>query len=124
MNPVQISDLEERFRPLTDAEKINATALLSDAWERAQAKVPGLQARRDAGLLSDGLVTSVVAAMAVRVLRNPEALKAWIVDGDSFTRDNAVASGLLFITADEIALLSGVPLSSEQVPLSGSVRYR
>lgn len=111
MNPVVIEDLEERFRPLTDAEKTRAQALLDDAWEELVARVPTLQARRDAGTVSDGLVRRVVAAMAVRVLRNPEAIRQWSVDDASFTRDHLVSSGLLFVSAEEFGLLAGVPMA-------------
>lgn len=110
-NPVQVSDLVARFRPLTPQETTNAEAWLVDAWEEVLGKVPNLQARVASGQLRDGQIVRVVAAMVVRVLRNPEALKAWQVDGDSFTRDNLVASGLLFISDEEISLLAGTTTS-------------
>lgn len=122
MNPAIISDLEARFRPLTDAELPNAEALLDDAWEELQARIPDLMARRDAGTVSDGLVRRVVTAMVVRVLRNPDAIRQWGVDDATFTRDTLVSSGLLFVSADEVALLSGAPIGPLP-PLSFSAPY-
>lgn len=122
MNPAIISDLEARFRPLTDAELPNAEALLDDAWEELQARIPDLTARRDAGSVSDGLVRRVVTAMVVRVLRNPDAIRQWGVDDATFTRDTLVSSGLLFVSADEVALLSGAPIGPLS-PLSFSAPY-
>lgn len=123
VNPVTVPDLEVRFRSLTEPEKKTAEALLADAWEELQARVPALKARRQAQLVSDGLVVRVVAAMVVRVLRNPDALRSWVVDGDSFTRDQLVSSGLLFITPDEVELLSGIRRGGPAQHLSFSVPY-
>lgn len=111
MNPVQIADLEQRFRPLTETERVNAQALLDDAWEELLVRVPDLQSRLEDGRVSLGLVVRVVSAMAVRVLRNPAAIKQWSIDDASFTRDSLVASGLLYATAEEIGLLAGTPLA-------------
>lgn len=107
-NPTAVEDLVPRFRPLTAAEEVNAAAWLADAWEELRARVPSLEARYAAGLVTDGLIRRVVAAMVVRVLRNPDSLRSWTVDGDSFTRDQLVSAGLLFVSRDEIELLSGV----------------
>lgn len=110
MNPVIVDDVEERFRSLTDAEKRVAEALLDDAWEELSARVPMLADRRAGGLVTDGLVRRVVAAMVIRVLRNPEAIRQWSVDDASFTRDSVVSSGLLFVSDGEVALLTGTPV--------------
>lgn len=122
-NPTEVSHLELRFRPLTDPEKTVAEALLGDAWEELQARVPGLEARITAGHVSEGLIVRVVAAMVVRVLRNPEAIRQWQIDDASFTRDTLVSSGLLYASPDELALLTGVPVGP--LPhLSFSAPYR
>lgn len=122
MNPAIISDLEARFRPLTEPEKANAQAWLDDAWEELQARLPGLSSRLTDGLISEGLVRRVVAAMVVRVLRNPDAIRQWGVDDATFTRDTLVSSGLLYVSADELALLSGTPIGPLP-PLSFSAPY-
>jgi hypothetical protein len=104
---VNVSDLEARFHSFTAAEETTAQALLDDAWEELLARVPDLEQRMAGGLTSVGLVIRVVAAMAVRVLRNPEAVKSWSVDDAAFTRDSLVSAGFLFASGDEIDLLTG-----------------
>jgi hypothetical protein len=105
-NPVQISDVEARFRSLADAEKATAEAWLDDAWAIIQLQVPGLPQRVTSGELPNDVVKAIVAAMVIRVLRNPEAIRSWTVDDASFTRDTALSAGLLYATPDELALLS------------------
>lgn len=119
-NPVELSDIELRFRTFTDQEQPGAQALLDDAWEELQARVPTLGARAAAGYITDGLIRRVLAAMVVRVLKNPDAIRQWQVDDASFTRDQLVSSGLLLVTPDEVALLSGVP-AAPPGPLAFSV---
>ncbi|TYP82069.1 hypothetical protein [Blastococcus xanthinilyticus] len=108
-NPTVVTDVEDRFRTLNDAERRLAGSLLADAWEEllAPRNVPDLEDRLGRDVVSVGLVRRVVAAMVIRVLRNPEAIRQWQVDDASFTRDSMVSSGLLYASADEIALLSG-----------------
>lgn len=122
-NPVGVQDLQARFpRPFTDVEKSMAVALLADAWEELLARVPSLEARMSSGLAREGLVIRVVSAMVNRVLRNPEAIRQWTVDQDSFTRDSALSAGLLYATEDEVGLLAGQPTAGAP-PISFSAGY-
>lgn len=105
-NPAQIIDLEARFRPLSEAEKANATAWLTDAWAIVLSSVPDLENRMAAGHPSEPLVRSVVTAMVIRVLRNPDAIRQWAVDDASFTRDTAMSAGALYVSPEEVALLA------------------
>lgn len=110
-NPVEIYHLEARFRPLTtDAERDNAQALLDDAWEEllAPKNIPDLDERMADGRVSEGLVIRVVRAMVLRVLRNPDSLRSWSIDDGTFVRDSAVSSGELYVSPDEVQLLTGV----------------
>lgn len=106
-NPVSIANLEARFRPLTDAEKDSAQELLDDAWAVLLGTVPDLESRMGSGATSVSLVHFVVAAMVMRVLRNPNGVRQWAVDDYSETRDSSVAAGSLYVSADEVALLTG-----------------
>ncbi len=108
-NPTVVTDLEERFRPLTVDETRVATALLVDAWEELLVRVHDLEARMADGRVTEGLVRRVVAAMVIRVLRNPDAIRQWQVDDASFTRDALVSAGLLYASDEEVALLAGSP---------------
>ena len=106
-NPVIVDDLEARFRPLTTDEKTVAQALLEDAWAVLLTVVPDLEARISSGTTSVGLVVSVEAAMVLRVLRNPNGVRSWSVDDYSETRDSALSAGSLYVSPDEVALLTG-----------------
>lgn len=85
----------------------------SDAWldgrlvaahARLRAKVPGLDARVASATdpLESLLVKEVLVEMVLRVVRNPEGYSQEN-DGDyGYTRDRAVASGRLHVTAEEL----------------------
>lgn len=119
-NPVDLAQVELRFRSFPEPERPKAQALLDDAWAELQARVPTLGARAAAGQLSPALITRVVAAMVIRVLKNPDAIRQWSIDDASFTRDQLVSGGLLFVTPDEVALLAGGPIGPP-APLAFSV---
>lgn len=105
-NPVVIADLEARFRPLTDPEQSVAQALLDDAWAILLTRRPSLEQQITDGTVADASVRVVVAAMVLRVLRNPNGVKSWTVDDYSETRDNSLAAGALYVSDDELGLIS------------------
>ena len=100
-NPVIVADIEARWRPLTAAEETVAEAYLDDAWAVVLSQVPGIEARMAAGTLSLDLVVKVVAAMVLRIMRNPDGVRQWSVDDASFTRDQALSAGLLYLADSE-----------------------
>lgn len=104
-NPAIVADLEARFRPLSDTERDNAQALLDDAWAILLSHRPTLEAPTPP--VSSDLVRAVVSAMVLRVLRNPEGIRQWSVDDASFTRDNALSAGGLYVSDEELSLLNG-----------------
>jgi hypothetical protein len=105
-NPVVVADLEARFRSLTDDEQTVAQALLDDAWAILLGQKPNLDAQMAAGDVAEELVRFVVAAMVLRVLRNPNGVRQWSVDDYSETRDAALSAGALYLSPDELGLLS------------------
>jgi hypothetical protein len=105
-NPVIVADLEARFRSLTEDEHDVAQALLDDAWAILLVNKPNLETQIADGDVSREIVTFVVSAMALRVLRNPEGIRQWSIDDASFTRDNALSAGGLYLSPDELRLLS------------------
>lgn len=114
-NPVDVETLNlpvRLMRAPTAAETAFAEVLIGDAWEEIRGRVPTLDARFAAGLVTEGQVLKVIAAMVLRPLRNPDALRQWTVDNDSFTRDSAVSAGLLYVTPEDVALLAGQPLEA------------
>lgn len=126
-NPVTVPDLVNRFRALDTAESKIAESLLLDAWEEllAPKNVPDLEQRMADGRVREGLVRRVVAAMVLRVLRNPDAIRQWQIDDASFTRDQLVSAGLLYASEDEVALLLDDPPGAftirQKMPPRGSV---
>lgn len=112
-NPVDVDALNlpvRLMRAPTTAETALAGVLIDDAWEEIRGRVPTLDARHDAGLVTDGQVRKVIAAMVMRILRNPDAIRQWTIDDGTFVRDSAVSAGLLYMTPEDVALLSGVGL--------------
>lgn len=104
-NPVTPSDVAARWRPLTDAEIIQVGHLLDDAWALLKSRDTTIDARTTTGTLDAGLLRVVECAMVLRVMRNPEGKRQESIDDYSWTRDNAVSSGLLYVSDDELALL-------------------
>jgi len=118
-NPVTTSDLSDRLgRSLTTTEETTAAALLTDAWSVLMARDPSIDARLGASSLDENLVRVVVAAMVLRVLRNPDGKRQEAIDDYSWTRDTTVAAGSLYVSDDELTLLAA-PYTG---PTRGSVR--
>jgi hypothetical protein len=105
-NPVLITDLEARFRPLSPAERTTAQALLDDAWAILLTRRPGLVQHMEEDAVSTATVRAVVAAMIVRVLRNPEGWVTEAVDDWSGRRGESAAAGSLYVSDAELALLA------------------
>lgn len=104
-NPVSPFDVAERWRPLSETELALTTVLLDDAWSYLKARVATLEDRVTAGTLDTGIVTAVVAAMVLRVLKNPDGKSEESIDDYRYRRDTAVSAGMLYATSDELALL-------------------
>lgn len=117
-NPASIPDVEARFRRLTTAERTNALAFLDDAWALLTGRLPNLDADLTAGTVSTENAVRVVAAMVVRVLRNPNGYLEESIDDYRYRRDQLVSSGALTVTDDELAALT--PAGTYR--RSGSVR--
>lgn len=105
-NPTTIADIEARWRPLSDAEKVNANAFLLDAWAEILSRRPNLEADVTASKVSTENVIRVVCAMVLRVLRNPEGWDQESVDDWSGRRNSLVADGILRIAPDELASIT------------------
>lgn len=105
-NPAVISDIEDRFRPLTTAEAINAAAYLDDAWAMLLSRLPNLEANMTAGTVSTANVVRVLANMVIRILRNPDGKSEEQIDDYRYRRDALISSGALTVTADELADLT------------------
>lgn len=105
-NPTQVEDVEQRFRPLSDAEKINAEAFLDDAWWMLLGRRPSLEADMDAETIQIGNVIRVVAHMVRRILMNPEGLLEEGLDDYRKRRDQLVSTGSLYVTDEELGAVT------------------
>jgi hypothetical protein len=105
---VIVDDLEARWRSLTDVEHVVAQAMIDDAMTLLTVRRPTLLADVTAGLVTQESVVFVVSAMVLRVLKNPESKRQESIDDYSWTRDTAVSSGALYVSDDELRLITGV----------------
>lgn len=104
------SDIEDRWRPLSEDEEYVAARLLEDASLIIRARVADIDARIANGRLDAGAATLVAVAMVLRVLKHPDAIRS---ETDTFadfthsrTYDQAVSGGLLYLDDTELTTLS------------------
>jgi len=99
-------DVINRWRAMSDTEMGVAYSLLEEAAAILTVAAPGVRERAAASPDAAVAARSVVVSMALRVLKNPDAIRQFSSDEASFTRDNAASSGALYATPEELALLS------------------
>lgn len=115
----ELSDIESRWRPLSDAERPRAQALLEQASRLVRLRVPSVDSRLASLTLEAALVADVVVAMVVRVLASglagsaPVTQKSVTVGNITTSQSFATASGGgLILGADELALLQPASFGS------------
>lgn len=103
-NPASIDDVADRWRPLTSQEQTNAAVFLDDAWRMLKRRIPDLETRIAADLTNElrDETVRVLAQAVLRVLKNPDGFTRESLDDYSYARNEAVSSGLLFFTDDEL----------------------
>lgn len=105
-----VDDLQEGYQTLTVEERLVAGTLLGRAERLILAQVPSVPTRVAAGTLDVQLVADVEVAIVERVMRNPDGRRSESKTGDDYTHswtlDNAVSTGGLYLTADERELLA------------------
>lgn len=95
-----IEQFSSRFeRTLTTAELSRAGVLLDDASAVIRVQVPNMADP------PPETVVGVVCAMVARAIRNPEGKRSETIDDYSYTRDNAVSVGEVYLTDDERDML-------------------
>ncbi|CAN7466589.1 hypothetical protein LJR013_003199 [Pseudarthrobacter oxydans] len=104
------TDIEKEWRPLTEQESTIIPGLSSKAWIRIVAKLPDVY---ESGIAED-VIKDVMVSMIIRVLKNPDSariISESIDDStDSRTLDAAIASGEMYVSADELAMLTPAPV--------------
>jgi len=103
-NPASTADLEARWRPLSDQEKINGQTFLEDAWRLLRRRIQTIEADIAADTSGDlqADAVRVLATAVLRVMKNPDGIRQESIDDYSWTRDQAVSAGLLYISDDEL----------------------
>lgn len=100
------TDIEKVWRPLTPAESAVVPGLSNRAWLRIIAKVPDVYTSG----IDEAIIQDVMVSMIIRVLKNPDSariISESIDDStDSRTLDSAISSGEMYVSADELVMLT------------------
>lgn len=92
--------------PAGEAVDAQLERLIAKAEMRLATVLPTVASRIEAGALDVDLVRGVIEDMVLRVVKNPRSLRTLGLDDFQATIDNSTSTGLLYVTADEVALLS------------------
>lgn len=82
--------------------------LITKAGQRVRSAFPTVEGRVASGALDVDVVKGVVEDMVIRVLRNPDARTSEGVDDYRSSIDRSLASGRLYLSDEERALLTPV----------------
>jgi hypothetical protein len=114
-----VSDVElEWNQTVPDASLGHVVRLIQRAERIVARKVPTLAARITAGTTTADDVRDVVAAMVVRVLRNPDGKQSESAGDYSYQLASGAAGGRLYLASDELNLLLGGGRRASSIPLS------
>ena len=107
-----IEDVEARIqRTFTGAEQVAAAVFLDEVSGIARRAIPGIDASVAADANLAQVVVGRIAGAVARVLRNPEGLSSEQVGAYGYRRADAVADGLLYLSASELAQMRPVAAS-------------
>lgn len=101
-NPVEVAHVEARFRTLSDSERVNAEAWISDSWDMLVGMRPDLPDDLDNNVVSESSVIRSICSMVIRRLMNPEGKSEESIDDYSYKRDPSTASGDLYVKQTEL----------------------
>lgn len=117
-----LDDVVEIFRPLSDQEKTITTAMIRYVSALIRGMVPNLDSRVSAGTLDNDLVVLAAIMPVKRVLMNQDGVRQKSETtgpfSDSVTLDNAISSGLLYVSEDDVKNLA---LAVRNRPKFGSI---
>lgn len=114
------TDVQERWRTLTDAESDVAAVIILDAEEILRSRIPDLDTRLADETLSTDLVIGVICRMVLRVMRNPDGKVSESIDDYTYRRSDAVADGSLYLSDVDANLLSPAGSSSSAFTITPS----
>jgi hypothetical protein len=84
-----------------------AQSYLDDALNEVTVRRPSIEADIALSLVTQASLVRVVTAMVLRVLKNPDGKGEESIDDYRFKRDALVASGALYVSDDELRLITG-----------------
>lgn len=99
--PATTQDVVNRWRPLSPGEELIAKTLLDDAWADVTTQVPSVPARAEANQTFKRVVVSILVAMVLRVLKNPDGIRQMSIDDYQVTIDSTRSTGALYLADDE-----------------------
>ena len=102
---VQEADIVSRFRALDTDEQSVVKTMIEDAQDIVEdaAEAAGIpEPTTDRGERS---FKRIVAAVVIRVLRNPEGYLTETLDDYTYRRDSAVSAGVLYVSDAEVEQL-------------------
>lgn len=105
-SPLKLEDVEGRWRALTESERTVARNVMADAWMLLLGRDATIEARLADATLAPERVRFVLSSMVLRVLKNPDGKRQESVDDYSYTRDQSLSAGALYVSNDELALLA------------------
>jgi hypothetical protein len=87
--------------PTGSATDAQLTVLIAKATTRIDEAVPSLAARVTDGTVTKAVVQDVIEDMVLRVVKNPKSLRSLGLDDFQATIDQAVSTGMLYLSDDE-----------------------
>lgn len=121
-NPASATDLAARGYTGGASTDVQQTRL-DEAWRALRREIPSLEASLTSGELEPADIVDVLAAAALRILRNPEGVQdesAALDDyRESFKRADATAD--LYFTSAELRRLA--PVAASLGGFAGSIKY-
>lgn len=109
-----VGDVAAQFGTMTGAQESLTGWLVRAASKMVRARFPLIDSQIVAGALDPDVVALVVVNMVLRVLRNPNGLRAESIGPFSRTYDTSVAAGLLAFTDDELNMLVPVAVAARR----------
>jgi len=112
------SDVEARWRPLTDQEITQADALAADASALIRARFPGIDSQTDSGQVDPNVLIAVVSGMVKRAMVAPAdgiAQQSETVGPYSRSQTYANPLGNVFLTQADITLILGYQPAGQSV---------
>jgi hypothetical protein len=119
-----VGDVSAPFGTMTAAQEGLTGYLLRMASKLVRSQYPNIDAQIAAGQLDAEVVALNVAAMVLRVLRNPQGLRGKSVGPFSYTYDTTEAAGQLVIGKNEASAFTPVTAAAAAATAFGMTRIK